>query len=165
MKAHTTTRRAVTTVVGLLAALGLLASTGCTRQQRAEQDGKKAGEALCDVRDADSPEEAQDAIADFNEQLDDLNRKYSSFTAEDRADIDENLNDLAEHIAQGNEVLIQQDLAVIARSIDNIKGDVGDVAEGAREGSDPDRSSRPGSPGRPGGSPRGRPRRPSRRRP
>lgn len=134
---HPTTprpRRAATALVALVAVVGLLASVGCTRQQRAEQDGKKAGEALCDVRDADSPEEASEAIADFNEQLDDLNRKYSSFTAEDRADIDENLDDLAEHVAQGNEVLIQQDLAVIARSIDNIKGDVGNVAEGAREG-------------------------------
>ncbi len=128
------TRRIGATVVALVATFGLLASVGCTRQQRAEQDGKKAGEALCDFRDADSPEEAQEALADFNEQLDDLARKYSSFTAEDRADLQEQMDDLAEHIAQGNDVLIQQDLAVIRRSVDNMKGDVGSVDEGAREG-------------------------------
>jgi DNA-binding transcriptional MerR regulator len=140
MRAHPTPaparrpRRAGAAAVALVAALGLLASVGCTRQQRAEQDGKDAGEAVCDVRDADSPEEVQEALDDLNEQLDDLARKYSSFTAEDRADLQEQMDDLAEHLAQGNDVLVQQDLAVIRRSVDNIEGDTGSVDEGAREG-------------------------------
>jgi hypothetical protein len=112
----------------------LLVSSGCTRVQRAEQDGRKGGEALCDLRDADDAEDAQEALADLDEQLSDLARKYSTFTAEDRADIEENLADLAEHVVQGNDELAQQDLAVIKRSIDNIEGDVSDTGQAALEG-------------------------------
>ena len=52
----------------------------------------------------------------------------------DRNDINENLADLAEHVAQGNEALIQQDLAVLQRSIQNVRGDANDVQASAWDG-------------------------------
>ena len=124
-----TARSLVLVVVSLV-----LVASGCTRVQRAEQDGKKGGEALCDLREADDAESAAAALEDLEEQLSDLTRKYSTFTAEDRADIRENLSDLVEHVAQGNSELAQQDVTVIKRSIDNIEGDVSDTGQAAIEG-------------------------------
>src|SRR4051812_30571613 len=96
----------------------LLFATGCSAKYGAERDGKKAGEAICDVRDADSPEEAQQALDKADKQLDDLGNKYAMYTAEDRRDLNNNLADLAEHRAQGQPNLMYQDLTVIERSID-----------------------------------------------
>ena len=77
---------------------------------------------------------ASDALADVKEQLDDLAGKYTVFTAEDRNDIDENVADFAEHVAQGNDALIQQDLAVMERSADHIRDDVNEVSAAAWDG-------------------------------
>ena len=117
-----------------LAAVLVLAAGSCAQKYSAERDGKDLGQALCDLRGATSAEEAGSALSEVQEELDELASNYSMFTAEDRADIDEQLNDLAEHIAQGNEVLIQQDLAVMRRSISNIRGDVDDTSEAAWDG-------------------------------
>jgi len=128
-------------IVMLVSAIVLVAgASACSGKYSAERDGKKLGEAVCDLRDADSQEDAQSALADINEQLSDMGSKYSMYTAEDRADVDENLNDLAEHVAQGNEELVQQDLAVIRRSVGNIADDTSEtqsaIWDGVREGLD-----------------------------
>jgi len=113
---------------------------GCAKKYAAERDGKKLGEAVCDLRNADTQEEAQSALTDIREQLSDMGSKYSSYTAEDRADIEENLNDLAEHVAQGQQELVQQDLAVIQRSVDNVSSDTNEtqqaIWDGVRQGLD-----------------------------
>ena len=118
----------------------VVGASGCAKKYAAERDGKKLGEAVCDLRDADTREDAQSALADINEQLSDIGSKYSLYTAEDRADVEENLNDLAEHVAQGNKELVQQDLAVIQRSVDNISSDTNEtqqaIWDGVREGLD-----------------------------
>jgi hypothetical protein len=119
----------------LVAALALIAMTaGCSQKYSAERDGKKAGKAICDVKDADSAEEAQAAADDVREQLDDLASKAALFTAEDRQDIENNLADLAEHSIQGNDLLVQQDIAVLERSVDNIRDDASEVSSAAWEG-------------------------------
>lgn len=118
--------------VAAIASIALVA--GCSQKYSAERDGKKLGEAVCDLRDATSQEEADDALDEINEQLDDLSTKYAVFTAEDRADVQNNLADLAEHTIQGNEVLAQQDLAVLERSADNIAEDSNEVRSAAWEG-------------------------------
>lgn len=112
----------------------LLATTGCSQKYGAERDGKKAGEAICDVRDADSPEAAKSALAEVKDQLGDLAGKHSMYTAEDRRDIQNNLADLHEHAIQGNTALMQQDLAVLRRSIANVADDSDEVARAAWEG-------------------------------
>jgi hypothetical protein len=116
-----------------VAALALVAS-GCSQKYSAERDGKKLGEAICDVRDASTPEEAQAALDDVNEQLDDLGNKYAMYTAEDRADIQNNLADYAEHVVQGQPNLALQDLTVLERSADNIREDVNETSRAAWEG-------------------------------
>lgn len=120
------------TVLAALAAVVLMA--GCSQKYSAERDGKKLGEAICDVRDADSAEEAQAALDDVNEELDDLGNKYAFYTAEDRADVQNNLADLAEHVIQGQPNLAQQDLTVLERSADNIAEDVNETSRAAWDG-------------------------------
>jgi hypothetical protein len=116
------------------AALALVLVAGCSEKYSAERDGKKLGEAVCDLRDATSAEEVEAARADIDEQLDDLASKYALYTAEDRNDVQNNLADLAEHAIQGNDVLAQQDLAVLERSVKNIAGDTNEVSDAAWEG-------------------------------
>ena len=112
----------------------VLAASGCSQKYSAERDGKKLGEAVCDLREASSPEDAESALNEINEQLDDLGNKYALFTAEDRADVQNNLADLHEHAIQGNTALMQQDLAVLERSVDNIAEDSNEVRSAAWEG-------------------------------
>jgi hypothetical protein len=122
-------------VMGLTALVGLsLFVAGCGQQMRAERDGRDLAEAVCDLRDADDADAAEEALDDINEQLDDLSRRFGVSTAEDRADVDENLADLAEHAAQGNDVLLQQDLAVLQRSAENIRDDASGVQQAAWNG-------------------------------
>lgn len=111
-----------------------LSATGCSQKYGAERDGKKAGEAICDVRDADSPDAAKSALAEVKNQLGDLANKHAMYTSEDRRDIQNNLADLHEHAIQGNTALIQQDLAVLRRSIVNVSDDSDEVASAAWEG-------------------------------
>src|SRR3954447_22182373 len=101
-----------TTLIAV-AATALLLAVGCGQKYSAERDGKKIGEAICDLRNATTAEDAADARSDAAKQLDDLGTKYAIFTAEDRRDVENNLADLAEHTIQGNTVLEQQDVAVL----------------------------------------------------
>jgi hypothetical protein len=118
-----------------LAAVSLVVlASGCSQKYTAERDGKKLGQAVCDLRDADTTEEADSALDDIDEQVDDLADKYTLFTAEDRSDVQNNLADLHEHAIQGNTVLMQQDLAVLERSVDNIADDSNEVTQAAWEG-------------------------------
>jgi hypothetical protein len=109
-------------------------STGCSQKYAAERDGKQLGEAICDLRDADDQDAAQVARDDITEQLDDLGGKYAVYTAEDRADIENNLADLAEHVIQGQPNLAQQDLTVLERSADNISESVNETSSAMWEG-------------------------------
>jgi len=118
--------------VAAIASIALVA--GCSQKYSAERDGKKLGEAVCDLREATTQEAADEALDEINDQLDDLSTKYAVFTAEDRADVQNNLADLAEHTIQGNDVLAQQDLAVLERSADNIAEDANEVRSAAWEG-------------------------------
>jgi hypothetical protein len=119
-------------VGGALAALAFIA--GCGQDLSAERDGRQLAEAVCDVRDATDAESAEAAIAEVEQQIDDIVREYGVATAEDRADISNNLADLAEHVVQGNEVLIQQDLTVLLRSAENIRDDATEVQQSVWNG-------------------------------
>ena len=128
------TRRPITTVTAtLLAIVAVGALPACAGKYRAEQDGKDVGQAVCDLRDADG-DTAQSELEELNAELDDLSDDFALFTAEDRADIEENLIDLVEHVAQDNDVLVQQDITVIRRSLDNIRDDLGDTGQAAVDG-------------------------------
>lgn len=109
------------------AAVAAAFAVGCGQELRAERDGRDLAESVCDLRDASDAEAAASAIDAIGEEIDDLIRRYGVATAEDRADVENNLADLAEHVIQGNEVLVQQDLAVLQRSAQNIRDDAGEV--------------------------------------
>ena len=110
MRTHPRSTRRRAAVAGLLVVLALLMAPACAKKYQAERDGKDIGQSLCDVRDADTPEEARAALQDFNQQVDDLSADVSTFTAEDRADIEEQVSDLVQHV--GDDLLVQQDLTV-----------------------------------------------------
>ena len=119
--------------IGLVLALAVL-GTGCAKKYSAEKDGKALGEALCDLKTADSAEEAQSAASEVEDQLNDLATKYSMFTAEDRNRIDENISDLAGHIADGDQALVQQDIAAIQRNAQQAKKQADDTTQAAWDG-------------------------------
>jgi 2',3'-cyclic-nucleotide 2'-phosphodiesterase (5'-nucleotidase family) len=127
-------RRSLLLRAGALAMVAVVALPACGRKYQAERDGKDVGEAVCDVRDADTPDEAKSAATDLNDEIKDLQDNYAVLTAEDRKDIDENVTDLLEHVRQGNEALVQQDLTVIHRSLENIRHDLGDAGKAAIDG-------------------------------
>jgi phage terminase small subunit len=123
-----------TKTIAALSLAGMVALTGCSQKYSAERDGKKLGEGVCDLRTATTPEDAADAVSKIKNQLGDLGNKYALFTAEDRNDVQENLSDLAEHRAQGNTELMQQDIAVLERSAQHIAEDTNQVRSAAWEG-------------------------------
>jgi hypothetical protein len=106
----------------------------CSQRARAERDGRDLADAACDFRNADNAEDAADAKEDFTNELDDIEKRYGAATAEDRADIQNNLADLSEHSIQGNELLLQQDLTVLARSAKNVANDAGEVQRAVWDG-------------------------------
>ena len=118
------------TIVALAAAAALtLLAAGCGQQMRAERDGRDLADSVCDLRDASDAEAASSAIDEIEDEIEDLVRRYGVATGEDRADVRNNLADLAEHAVQGNEVLVQQDLAVLQRSAENIRDDATEVQQ------------------------------------
>jgi hypothetical protein len=127
---HPTRHLAV--LAAALAAVALLG--GCSQKYGAERDGKELGEALCDLKDADSAEAAQSALDDVNSRIADIEQNYSVWTAGDRARIDENLADLAGHVADDNQALEQQDLAVITRNLEQAKDDASEITRATIDG-------------------------------
>jgi hypothetical protein len=124
-------RTALSITIVAIAAVSLL---GCSQKYNAERDGKNLGEAVCDLKNASSAEEAQSALAKVESEMSSLANNYAIFTAEDRADIKENLNDLREHVSNGNQELIHQDLTVIRRSLSNVAADLDDTGQAAWDG-------------------------------
>ena len=118
----------------MIVAIAALALFGCSQKYSAEKDGKDLGDALCDVRNASTTDEAKSALTDVRSEIKSLASNYSVFTQEDRADIEENLRDLREHAAQGNEELVHQDLTVIRRSLANVSNDLDDTSQAAWDG-------------------------------
>jgi hypothetical protein len=100
----------------LVAGLGLLV-WGCA-EYRIERHGVDAGEALCDLKSADDAEEARQALDDIDQELEEAVEIAGRPVNEDVSDVEENLRDLAEHVAQGQDALIDQDIAAIRRNVE-----------------------------------------------
>jgi hypothetical protein len=98
-------------------AIGGLAAAGCA-EYRIERNGKEAGEALCDLKDADSQEEVDEALADVEREVEDAQRIVGRPVAEDVDDIEENVADLAAHRIDDQDVLAEQDIAAIRRNVE-----------------------------------------------
>jgi hypothetical protein len=112
-------RRVSSSVVGVLVVAGVVA--GCAGF-RVERDGRKTGNAICDIRDASNAEDAQSALADAQKWIDKAAKTTGRPVDEDVRDIKENLSDLVKHASSGDSTLAQQDLAVIQRNVESISG-------------------------------------------
>lgn len=116
MKRRTGTRR-VAVALGVIAlAVGVSACAGF----RVERDGRKTGDAICDVKNASSADDANDALADAQKWVDKAAKTTGRPVSEDMRDIDENLSDLVEHVSGDNSALAQQDIAAIRRNAQSV---------------------------------------------
>ena len=88
---------------------------------RVERDGRKTGNAICDVKNASSKEDAQKALEKAKKFTAKAVRTTGRPVSEDLRDIDENLADLVGHVADGNDALAQQDIAVIRRNVQSVE--------------------------------------------
>jgi hypothetical protein len=133
VKTHVmTTRRRGILVVGLV--VGALVLGACGGEFRAERQGRQLGEAICDVRDAGSVEEAQRELDKAQREMNDLERIVGRPLNEDIEDIDENLNDLVAHAVDDNDALLQQDIAVIQRNLHAVGRTLTGKADAAYDG-------------------------------
>jgi hypothetical protein len=107
-----------TRVLAAVAVGGLLAA-GCA-EYRIERNGKDAGEALCDLKDADSKEEVDKALDDVRKEVEDAQRIVGRPVSEDVDDIEENVADLAAHRIDDQELLAEQDIAAIRRNVEAV---------------------------------------------
>jgi uncharacterized Zn finger protein (UPF0148 family) len=113
---HSKTRRGAVMLCGVLVVVGLAGCAGF----RVERDGRKTGDAICDIKNADNAEEAKNAQADAQKWIDKAKKTTGRPVKEDLRDIDENLADLVGHVADSNSGLAQQDIAVIRRNVQSV---------------------------------------------
>ena len=119
-------------IFGLIAVASLVLGV-CGGGIRAERQGKQFGDEVCDVRDADS-------VDDAGRQLDQARRDEGPPTIvgrrieEDVEDIEENFNDLVVYVVDDNEALLDQDIAVIQSNIAAVARTLNGKAEAAYDG-------------------------------
>jgi hypothetical protein len=106
----------------------------CGGEIRAERQGKQFGEEVCDVREADSADDAQRQLDQARREMNDLGRIVGRPLEEDVADIQENLDDLVAHVIDGDEALLDQDIAVIQRNLVAVARTLTGKAEAAYDG-------------------------------
>ena len=110
--ARIATRKKVLGAAAVVVGLGLLAGCGT---YRAERQGKQVGDAICDLKKA-SADDAERAADKVRREINDLQRIVGRPVNEDVKDIDQQITDMIEHIRQGNDLLVSQDLAAIQRN-------------------------------------------------
>jgi hypothetical protein len=120
-------------IVGSMAAVPLLIGA-CGGELRAERQGRQFGEAVCDITEADSLDEARRELDQAAREMDDLQRIVGRPVNEDVADIEENLDDLVEHVVDGDDALVEQDIAVIQRNIEAVARTLNGKGEAAYDG-------------------------------
>jgi uncharacterized protein YukE len=120
-------------MIGFIAVASFLLGA-CGGEIRAERQGKQFGDEVCDVRDADSADDAQRQLDQARREMDDLQRIVGRPLAEDVEDIEENLNDVVAHVVDDNEALLEQDIAVIQSNIAAVARTLDGEAEAAYDG-------------------------------
>lgn len=121
---------------GLVAsvAIGSLLLGACGGEMRAERQGRQLGDAICDVKGADSADDARRQLDQAQREMNDLQRSIGRPIDEDVDDIQENLDDLVEHVVDGDDALREQDIAAIQRNIDAVGRTLTGKAEAAYDG-------------------------------
>jgi hypothetical protein len=108
-------RMVAVTAVGA-AAFGL---TGCAGY-RTERQGRDVGRAICDIKTAGNANDAQRALDKLNRNLASAQRITGRPVSEDVRDIQNNLNDLVQHVSNGQSALAHQDVVVIQRNVQTV---------------------------------------------
>ena len=106
------------TVLVAVSVLGL-GVVGCAGL-RTERQGRDVGRAICDIKQADNPDEAQRALDKLNRRVEKAVRITGRPVNEDVRDIQENIRDLTEHASQRQSELAKQDVAVIRRNVQTV---------------------------------------------
>lgn len=109
--------RRLATFVGCIATVALVA--GCAGF-RVERDGRRTGDALCDLKGATNAQDAQQALADAQKWFDKAVQITGRPVSRDVKDVQNNLNDLVQHATNGNDALKQQDIAAIRRNVQQV---------------------------------------------
>jgi cob(I)alamin adenosyltransferase len=109
-------RRLTVLVAVTVLGLGVVGCAGF----RAERQGRDVGRAICDIKQADNPDEAQRALDKLNRRVEKAVRITGRPVNEDVRDIQENVRDLTEHVSQRQSELAKQDVAVIRRNVQTV---------------------------------------------
>lgn len=106
-----------TKVAGLVLGVVLVGlGAGCSGL-RTELKGRDVGRAICDIKNADNADDAQNALDKANRKLDGAQRITGRSVNQDVRDIQNNLNDLARHANNAGNTLAKQDVVEIQRNV------------------------------------------------
>jgi hypothetical protein len=106
-----------TKVAGLVLGVVLVGlGAGCSGL-RTELKGRDVGRAVCDIKNADNADDAQNALDKANRKLDGAQRITGRSVNQDVRDIQNNLNDLARHANNAGNTLAKQDVVEIQRNV------------------------------------------------
>jgi hypothetical protein len=92
-----------------------LAVAGCAGL-RSERSGRDVGRAICDVKNA-SPGDVQQQLTKLRNKLNDAQRITGRPVAQDVNNIDNNINDLVNHVSDRQSALAHQDVESIQRNV------------------------------------------------
>jgi hypothetical protein len=108
-----------TAVFGALAVV-MVSLIGCS-DFRVEHQGNEVGEGICDLRTATpGSNDFKKAIDKINNNLDDAARIAGRPIKEDLSDIQNNFQDLFNHVPDNQQALTQQDISVIQRNAEQV---------------------------------------------
>ncbi|MGI9577438.1 MAG: hypothetical protein ACR2OH_04520 [Microthrixaceae bacterium] len=120
--------------VGLVAVAAVLLLSACSPKYSSERDGKALGQALCDLKEADSSDDRRSALDDINSELDNLESEYAFYTADDRETFESALDQFESDAEAGDLQAMQQDLAALDSGAQNIASNAGEVTQAAWDG-------------------------------
>jgi uncharacterized membrane protein YccC len=122
----------LTAAVAIVGVAALVLSS-CSTEARAERKGKKAGDEICKVRNSDNTDEAQRHLRKAQDDLQDLSRFVGRDINQDAADVQRNLQQLANDVSKGKDVR-QQDVNAISRNVQQVSSTASGAAKAAYDG-------------------------------
>jgi ElaB/YqjD/DUF883 family membrane-anchored ribosome-binding protein len=87
---------------------------------RTERQGRDVGRAICRVKHAGSPDQAQRALDTLRRDLEQAQRITGRPVDQDVHDIQSNMNDLVQHVSSRQSTLARQDVAAIQRNVEDV---------------------------------------------
>ena len=106
----------------------------CYSDTPSERDGKALGQAICDLWEADSAEEADEAVSDIEAEVENLEAEYAFYTEEQRETVQSGLSDFVQSASEGDVDGMQQELASLDGTAKSIAEDASEVTQAAWDG-------------------------------